>query len=276
MLFGSDEMYMMLKELIINNNGNCDEVYKALFESIKAYTISKLQKGFKNHEVVVKGVCCKELDTSYIPVFDYDDIVDDVSCVVLQHLDEFIINCANRGYKEPQRQSWLRMHIYYACVNYFKVNSKFPLSLDGDVPTTSRNEEMTEFHELLKSVIHSVCTYKSNMVEKKMAYIFNAIIFKEFNERKDNASAKTTLQFMNGKTMFVLKNKMCLFIYEIFSLKLKDKDIDEIVKIVGSKAPTEEGDRICGITAKKITDWTNRIKMHVVSELYKAGVAYNE
>lgn len=276
MLFGSDEMYMMLKELIINNNGNCDEVYKELFESIKAYTISKLQKGFKKNEVVVKGVGRKELDTSLIPVFDYDDIVDDVSCAILTQLDEFIINCTNRNYKEPQRQAWLRIYIYNACVNYFNENSKFPTSLDGDVPTSSRDEKMAEFHELLTLVIHSVCTYKSNMVEKKMAYIFNAIIFKEFNERKDNASAKTTLQFMNGKTMFVLKNKMCLFIYEIFSLKLKDKDIDEIVKIVGSKAPTEEGNRICEITAKKITDWTNRIKMHVISELYKAGVAYNE
>ena len=275
MLFGSDEMYMMLKELIINNNGNCDEVYKELFNSIKAYTISKLQKGFKKNEVVVNGVGRKELDTSLIPVCDYDDIVNDVSCVVLRHLDEFIINCTDKKYKEAQRQSWLRMHIYHVCVDYFKAKSKFPLSSNGNIPTLSRDIKMAEFHELLTLVIHSVCTYKSNMVEKKMAYIFNAIIFKEFNERKENASAKTTLKFMNGKTMFLLKNKMCLFIYEFFSLKLKDKDIDEIVKIVGSKTPTEEGNRTCEITAKKITDWTNRIKMHVISELYKAGVAYN-
>ena len=276
MLFGSDEMYMLLKELIMNNNGNYEEVYNTLFESVKAYTISKIQRGFKKNEVVIKGVCRKELDTTLIPPFDYEDIVDDVFCVVFKHLDAFIINCNKKSYKEPQRQSWLRMHVYNICVNYFKSNGKFPLSTDGEVQALSQKAETYEFQELLTLVIRSACTYNTDMVEKKMAYIFNVIIFKEFNERKDNASAKTTLGFMNGKSMFVLKNKMCLFIYEIFSLKLKEKDIESIVNKVGRKTPTDEGNRICEITTKKITDWTNRVKMHVISELYKAGVTYNE
>ena len=275
MLFGSEEMYMMLKELIINNHGNCDEVYKELFKSIKSYTISKIQKGFRKNEVIVSGVGRKELDTSLIPPSDYDDIVNDVAYVVLTRLDEFIINCSKKNYTEPQRQSWLRMHIYHTCANYYKDSNKFPLSPDGEMPLSTRDEKIAEFHELLILVIHSVCTYKTNKVEKKMAYIFNSVIFKEYNERKDNASAKTTLRFMNGKTMFMLKNKMCSLIYEIFALKLRDKDIESIINVVGSKTPTEEGNRICEITTKKITDWTNRIKMHVISELYKAGVRYN-
>ena len=136
----------------------------------------------------------------------------------------------------------------------------------------SEVESSFEFRELVRELIQAVCSYKTEKAEKKMAYIFNVIIFNSGADPGKNASAKATREFMNGKSMFVLKNKMCSYIYEMFSLKLKNSDIESIVKAVGDKAPTDDGNRICSLTAKTITDWTNRIKKHVTGELHKRGM----
>ena len=275
MLFGSDEMYNELKQAVYGETDDYDKIYQDLFECIKIYTVNRLKKGFRINEVKARGVTRKDLDTSEIHSSDYDDIVIDVFDRVFKYLDRFVNNCEREHYIAPQRQSWLRLQIHSACVDYLKNKIKFSPPTDIEDKGPKADERMLEFHELLKDVIHSVCTYKTDMPEKIMAYIFNVVIFKEYGERRENASAKTTLLFMNGKTMFVLKNEMCIYIYDIFYLKLNSEDISSIVKIVGDKAPTEAGNKICNITTKKITDWTNRIKTHVIKELYKKGVCYN-
>ncbi len=275
MLFGSDEMYFALKQLNIYDAISCNNLYNELYESIKSYTLSKLKKGFRDHEVKLKGVPVKGIDTSSIPVYDYDEIVDEVFCCVFKQLGDFLHNCEEKHYCEAQRQAWLKMNVYIAFANYFNELLSIPEPIDTETQTPIELSTSWELHELLRAVIHSVCHYNTNMVEKKMAYIFNVIIFKAYDRRIDNASAKTTAQFMNGKSMFVLKNRMKSFIYEIFLLELNNKDIESIVIEVGDKTPTITGKRICNITTKIITDWTNRIKMHIISDLYKEGLAYN-
>lgn len=267
MQFGSNEM----KDLLIlayNEPNMYEKAMIELHETVKAYTISKIQKGFLEGEIHIGS---KAITTELIEYQDYDDIVGDVFCGVVLSLERFIDNITQNDYTEAQRQAWLRRIIYNTIAKYLKKKNKDLSTLSITEIKNETDEELygndfvfydIKFEDLLRNIVRVACLAPSKP-EKIMAYIFNVIIFREISGHKHNGAAQATSNYMNGKRLYVLKNSMLESFKQIFNVTITVEDIEPLVEVLGDNSPSERGKEICEVTPKKVADWSNRIKTHI-------------
>lgn len=274
MLFGSDEMRNLLIRSL-NEPAIYQDVMDQVYESVKAYTLDKIKEGFKSGEVAFES---KPISTEIIEFQDYGDIINDVMCRVICSLDKFIINIMQKDYTEAQRQAWLRRIIYNSLASYLSKKGKTisPLNetelkkySDEKIPDTRFGFYDVHLESTLKAILKIACGAPSKP-EKVMAYIFNAIIFREISGHEKRGAAKATGKYMYGKQLYALKNSMLHAFKQVFDVRITNEDIKPLSDIVGIIGPTQAGKAIFMASPKMVSDWTNRIKTHVFK--YKAQI----
>ncbi len=209
--------------------------------------------------------------------------MSEVLCNVFRYLDKFLKNIEK--YKEPQRQAWLRSIVYGTVAKHLRKKSKdFLLTLFGDmyndgeeIPHTDSNESFN-LEAIINSVLRVVCRAPSKP-EKKLAYIFNVIVFHETFNRNFNGVSRFTSNFMHGKSLFTLKCEMIYLIEHIYEITVSAQDIAPLTQVVGADKPQDAGNVRCETTPKLVTDWTNRMKSYVCkfkTEIFNGEGALND
>lgn len=267
MQFGSEEM----KELLIlayRNPSMYESAMVELHETVKAYTISKIKKGFAAGEIDFGS---KPLTTEFIEYQDYDDIISEAFCRVVHSLERFIPNIIKNDYTPAQRQAWLRRIVYITIADHFKKKGADIPSLDVDEMKNRNKQEKygedyifrsVRFEDLLINIVRVACKAPSKP-EKIMAYIFNVIIFREISGHRQNGAAQTTSNYMNGKKLHALKDTIVILFERVFDITVTPADIRSLVVSLGDEVSTVKGNEICETTPKMVADWSNRIKTFV-------------
>lgn len=266
MTFGSEEFKAILLGTL-DGSVSSDEAMKVLYDIIMKYTHNRIARGFyygKGNE--------KMLVTYNILPEDADDIAVDVFCDVVKSLDSFISNIVDKNYSEKQRQAFLRKIVLAKCARFLNKNGL----TDNIIDTEDDEEEITitpvseyrtpEYiavcNDVIKNTITIVCDAPFKP-EKILGYLYNVVIFSTIDGRNKNSSSKTTIEYMNDKILFVLKENFVPMFNGTYSMELSYEDIDSLSDVLGYDSATIKGKEIFAATAKHITDWTNRMKTYI-------------
>jgi len=267
LLFGSDEM----KELLLRAQEDetvYDIAMAELFQSVRSYTLSKLRLGVRYGKDDLNN------DSETAPKLnedDCEDIVGEVLCNVLKSLDKFINNLKNESYCEAQRQAWLKAIVYNTISAFFRkryrqyinpVDFKDYMDLNYMFITDHGSVDYITLDETLKKIVKIACGINSKP-EKILTFLFNTIIFREISGHQKNGSAKLTVEFMNGKSMYDLRNALIQLTDMVYGVALTEDEIAPLTTAFGNEMPTEKGSTICEISMKTVADWSNRIKTHL-------------
>ncbi len=267
MQFGSEEM----KEMLIQAYTQPDkyqQIMEEVYESVKAHTLERLTSGFKEDELEYGS---KPITTSNIQYYEYDDIVNEVFCRVVCSLEAFILNELRKGHTEAQRQAWLRRIIYVTFADYYKKKRRcVPTVSFVDITDEYGNELYNTddpfyedmYEKKMKNFVRIACLAPSKP-EKILTYFFNSIIFLELTGHKKNGAAKLTCNYMNGKSLYELKQSMLMWFEYKFNIHITSAEISPLEIALGGDIPTKKGMEICDITPQTVSDWSNRIKTYV-------------
>lgn len=273
MSFGSDEFKNQLLNMLDNDEAR-DEILWLLNIIVLKYTFRRVAIGFNKGEIFDYGEKkSKPLYTDCISDEECYDIAGDVYCEVVKRIDRFILNIIERGYGEKQRQAWLRKIVYCACANYLGKIGRVDFIVDsGDdeddeiiyIPISDCRTP--EYTAVCTDVIRNTITVACNAPfkpEKILGYLYNVMIFKEFEGRTRNNSSQKTCEYMNDKILFLLKGEFAPAFNRIYEIELSHDDIDGLSIVLGYDTATVIGNRVFSATPKLITDWSNRMKTYL-------------
>ena len=267
MYFGSNEM---LELLMMAREKNFNDAYTSmeLSECLKTYTYSKINKGFAKHEIKPNS---PEIFACSVEPDEYDDVVSEVKIKVLDHLGVFLDNAEKNKYSVAQRQFWLKEKVFYCLLNYLKKREKTfnPAANPDDCDKIRDNHNLNDslyFSDTMRRIVTLACNVNGKP-EKILAYILNKVIFSELMQTNLNGVSTRVSTLMDGKTIFEIKNIVLDCIQKMYDIHLYD-ELKPIIDKVGDDAASDLGKKICHVTANDISNWTNRMKDHMM--LHKA------
>lgn len=287
MTFGSEEFREMLRAAV-NGEITPNELNDVLYEIIKKYTFDRIRKGFSNGEVNGK----KESNTTMIRKIDAEDIAHEVFLAIYKNLDKHIRDMLDNRYDEKESLAYLRGVVYNQCQQFFKKNYKYKYDLDStdkdnvsSVQTVEhetpedileKNERLAESIERIKKIINISCAAPFKP-EKILSYLYHRFIFAD--EKKMNGSSKDTVEYMQYKILFSLKENFVPMFNNIhIRVELEYENVDELSDVVGYDNPTAKGREIFTANEKLVTDWSNRMKTYIYkhkNEIYNVKGMYD-
>lgn len=276
MLFGSEEMKEVLKEMMMNPIA-FEKNFYIVYDVVWKYTIDRVKNGFQGNESKSGRPA---LSLNYISKEDCEDIASEVVISVMKSLDKFVLNIDK--YDERSRQAWLKRIVYNNFAAFIKKNSKVkPKKWDptdekselDNMPSTGNVFDALFCDETLRLFVRCSCNAPSKP-EKIICFLMNVLVFRVIAGRTQNNTSIATSEYVNGKRLFSLNHNFQRFVKSIYGVVLDEDEIGIINKKLGYDIPTQLGDCLCEATPKHITDWTNRMRDYLY--LHRDEIIYGE
>ncbi len=246
--FGSDEVFLMIEQNIINEDN--EQWYEELYEIVTEQCKRILLRDYRMQSVLTED--------------DLEDVAQIVNMKVCQHLVEFYFHSITAT--EAQRNAWLKTIVKHAAEDYIRKEKKrptVPLYPKRKPSSTNKDDpqDAADLQSALTTSVKHICQMPTS-AQNIIAFLLGKISV-VFASGRNSVSAKELIRQLDGKTLFDAFRRLELLLCEICEDDMSNNGVfDGLVEKLNLKAEKGlVGDQKFDMSAKQISnalEWFRR------------------